>query len=120
MSIDKTDATPKFTPGPWTLSGRCKVTCGDMRSVDVMAIIRPDGITVFDLPYADRATNAGDADARLIAAAPELYEAGTEIETHISQAMVLLEGSGNYPRVNQSLAALRRALAKARGEAPHA
>lgn len=50
--------TGKYTPGPWRKRGVNKIVCG------------PEGNTVADVRYKN-----GDADARLIAAAPDLLEA---------------------------------------------
>lgn len=93
----------KHTPGPWQRSGvRVKLGAEDCLQVG------PDGFPVAFLPIGKSATDHAGAiaDARLIAAAPELLEAAQE---------ALME----LRRVSPSLASpkLRAAIAKATGAA---
>lgn len=65
-------SAPQFTPGPWQRSGvRVKLGGHDCLAVG------PDGFSIAFLPIGNRPFEQAGAiaDARLIAAAPELYEA---------------------------------------------
>jgi uncharacterized UPF0146 family protein len=93
------------TPGPWTVS------CVRTREsgVPVLQILAADGKVYAHVLYSDRTTElhrASYADANLIAAAPELYEAVLECAKAIHARGVALHLA---PMVNA-------ALKKARGE----
>jgi hypothetical protein len=88
---------PSFTPGPWMLTAMGGQTLVHVETERVARVFTRNGI----------------ANARLIAAAPELYEA-------LSEVVTLLEG---WHRLNfadeiqqQGVRLAKRALAKARGE----
>lgn len=88
---------PKHTPGPWH------------------AVIRDEGCGVYgkatDLPGGIfwLAPSVPMADARLIAAAPDLLEAA-------EAAVRCLSGCGNNLRDQRALAVLQSAIRRARGE----
>lgn len=68
---------PGFTPGPWSITSRVRISCGDLRDVDGRTVRDSRGTMLFHLPYAGRITTPptiADADAHLIAVAPELYD----------------------------------------------
>ncbi len=96
-------SAPKFTAGPWTFSIG---GTGDYPTWGVRigkGLVHLPGIEPMEVM---------DANARLIAAAPEMYEA--------LEAMVGIEDDDEYMsqlEVNARLEAARAALAKARGEA---
>ena len=91
----------KHTPGPWHLA---EVENG---SIKHMVPVGPDGYSLCTVVH-DGDTPFGaiymDADARLIAAAPELLEA----------LQMLLE----FPNTGPATSAARAAIAKATGERP--
>ena len=94
----------KWTPGPWSVAGTCTVYA-----------VSEDGVNIFDAQvqpgYAgDRRTPVNEitANAQLIAAAPELYEA--------LEKMVEDDFKSGAPDHYQRTASARAALAKARGE----
>jgi hypothetical protein len=93
-------SAPQFTPGPW----------GVWSDLDVVSLPSGDTLaTVYGSPFdRDDAKNAANrkANARLIAAAPELYEALAKIADENSSFVV-----GPTAR-----AFARTILAKARGE----
>jgi hypothetical protein len=87
-----------FTPGPWTLDAtRYRDGYGTRQNV-----LDAQGRVVLSVP-SDRAFATTEANARLITAAPELYEALTELEDH-----------SMLNREENEMA--RAALAKARGQ----
>jgi hypothetical protein len=102
----------KFTPGPWT-HRKSPVECGDVRCVYFS--------TKRDEPYATSALLP--ADARLIAAAPDLYAACEKAEVLLTKqlnehndALAIIPTNLPYYVPGPTLTAIRKALAKARGE----
>ena len=96
----------KHTPGPWRISGLSAHVVVDSNSV-VVADMRREG----DHPATDALCAA---NARLIAAAPELLEAA---ETILSALVVESEGLEDFDAEEEfpnSLMKLRAAIAKAR------
>lgn len=88
----------KWTPGPWLNVG------GWVDSED-----DSHGSIICSLSAVDRKPDyISDANAHLIAAAPDLYEA-------LDQAVTSMQDSG-YPNTHLAVIAARKALAKARGE----
>jgi hypothetical protein len=116
---------PQFTPGPWRaaisevypLNGEreleiCRIPHNTYDAIEVFAPTT-DGRETWDSRHTEPRHDEHLANARLIAAAPELYEA-------LSEVVTLLEG---WHRLNfadeiqqQSVRLAKRALAKARGE----
>jgi len=88
----------KWTPGPWTITGASgrTVWAGENQ------------IAVVDDP--DLAYDEQRANARLIAAAPDMAEA-------LGEAIVCAEAAGwqTLPRFDLALAAMRAALSAAKG-----
>lgn len=102
-------SAPQFTPGPWQRSGvRNKLGEHDCLAVG------PDGFSIAFLPIGARpGEQAGAiADARLIAAAPELYEALETLTIFAAETIRRLK----LKDTNGIVAAADSALAKARGE----
>ena len=101
--VEPTSAGPAWTAGPWFLT----------------ASVRPDGANLFSETFhigtlvsgSKRKLDVFEANARLISAAPDLYEALTVL---VAQAM----GSASYPGDAALFLAVEAAqiLAKARGE----
>ena len=102
----------KWTPGPWSLaevkndSGRIThLVPIDSEKLSLLTVV-DDGETYFGAVYLD-------SDARLIAAAPEMYEAIAAIATAMNLGYIpneiLSEGS-------PILEGLRAAIAKAEGK----
>ena len=88
---------PKFTPGPWRYASR-----------NVNEIMTTFHGVQIGRSYIDVATENEKADAHLVAAAPELYEALDEV---FAASCPEVPGSAGSP-----LEKARAALAKARGE----
>lgn len=95
---------PQFTPGPWT---PVKVPGGDYR-IQYNSKGNWLGLVYHDDDQPERAK----ADARLIAAAPELYEALVIAQDY---AQWVFQQHGE-PDVGLDLKRINAALAKARGE----
>ena len=87
---------PKFTPGPWLFSS--------YKSGNSVIVIDGKEFDVATVNYPNR-----DANAHLIAASPDLYEALDALK-----AELFLHAEGNYFRPLLDKAEI--ALAKARGE----
>lgn len=84
---------PKWTKGPWRLAPYDSRLIWDAR-----------GLCVADLTSPDRLGYSAEADARLIAAAPDLYEA--------LEAFLQLDDANHQAAIDKA----RAALARARGE----
>lgn len=96
---------PKFTPGPWNYKDTEIISTHEKRG-------RP--VSVVDL-FGAMGGEDSDADAYLMAAAPELYEALADAEFIMRKA-----GQIKGPMqdsFNRSASDARKALDKARGEA---
>lgn len=100
----------KHTPGPWTieLSGYGSIICKDGKS---MAVAWPEGLGGPSFPH--------EANARLIAAAPELLEALLEA---VECGMVPISsvkdgGASTHSRQVRCADMIRAAIAKATGGA---
>mgnify|MGYP001451335313 FL=1 len=95
---------PKFTKGPWVAS--------DGRHNYPSLVMRPyiieDGFTASSV-IADCCNPDGDANSHLIAAAPELYEALSDLVSSLETEHVAV-------CLSQEIAQARAALAKARGD----
>lgn len=96
----------KWTPGPWHTTAKHERQVSDRRGFKVAkALIRTRGAN-FTLPEYQ-----AEANAHLIAAAPELYEALAQIEYFFGA-----ESSAVKRRFTDARTNARAALAKARGE----
>ncbi len=91
----------KWTPGPWELAD--KYNCTDVRAVDGPYVADCNASAAIDW-------RTKEANARLIAAAPELYEALENLRKLYDTD----EGCRSMPEYQAAIAA----LAKARGEQP--
>jgi len=89
---------PKFTPGPWFTDDYGYIFSGERRDAHMIAEVRGWGW----IQYLPNPEQIQDANAHLIAAAPELYKA---LEYCIKQ----IPEFGDVPGI-------KAALAKARGE----
>ncbi len=99
---------PAFTPGPWRLT--------EPQAPDYYATIHGDGGKVL-VAEAETAFGARDANARLIAAAPELYAALHNAERLIDACMDRNSApSPDSPWLRELLDETRAALARASGE----
>ena len=100
-------AETKFTPGPWSIFGPLSdkhepaYRVSAERTLSLTVSPCPDGFV----------HGENKANAHLIAAAPELYEALEEI---VENAVVYYEGSMDI--YSEAIENARNALAKARGE----
>ncbi len=92
----------KFTPGPW-IAGKYMFDA-DLPFVDIYADEAPIGLKLPAMAYGEKA----EANAHLIAAAPDMYAALEDI------ARGKLQGPGNFE--TYVIAIAEKVLAKARGE----
>lgn len=93
-------SAPKFTPGPWRMH--------DMEA-GVIVAGRPGGeVANVNNGFGDR-----DANAALIAAAPDLYEA---LKSAVSWLVQVMPDAPLTPRGEELLASYRAALSKAEGQ----
>ena len=100
-----------FTPGPWQISGvRSKFTCGHQRDM-VAHDVGPDGDKVCAVWFEEQ-TGLGWADAKLIAAAPDLLEALKALRLQALQSTDM-----DHEWAVEALAMARAAISKATGEA---
>jgi hypothetical protein len=99
LPVQETESKVAFTPGPWTLNPHCQrlVNGGANRREVAKTSFGPDG---------DKAENT--ANAALISAAPEMYEA-------LKAALRILER--DFPS-GQLVIDARAALLKAQGNQP--
>jgi hypothetical protein len=100
-----------FSPGPWEVS---------LRNPNNFSVFQSHGMRVAYTAISQRSNHAAEglANARLIAAAPELYEAledaGTTFRIMAETAEeLMMEGA---PKLREQEAAINATLAKARGE----
>ena len=116
--------TQKHTPGPWTAAGPgIRETAGkDPR----IMVLHPDGVRLIATTHEgctrpDGATICKDeqrANARLIAAAPELLEALRESETALTELLCSRELDSTrqpFHAVRDARDRMRAAIAKAEG-----
>lgn len=99
--------TTEHTPGPWMIHERTMVTDDQARRI-------ADTSTRF------RHIDEETANARLIAAAPELFAACESVAAHCEDDWLPPTGDGAYEALNQLRMALRNsvlpAMNKAKGE----
>lgn len=105
-------ANMKHTPGPWSSGGTLEVVAGKL-GADVPTV----AVACCDLP---RGLD-GYANARLIAAAPELLAALETAYAVMTSARVEVynHDRANYSRIENAIDAARAAIAKAKGEPAH-
>jgi hypothetical protein len=96
---------PNFTPGPWRVNKYGSIGAGNFGIEPIVAV----------LEYFWDASHDHSANGRLIAAAPELYAALSQLLHEVVQAGFDNAQDYNWPR---SIADARAALYKARGERP--
>lgn len=102
-------SAPKFTPGPWQVSGvRAKYRDAHREHVFEAHNVGPDGDAIAAV-FFNPTSGLGWKDAHLIAAAPELYAA---LEALIEEAVDVWDYDPDYKHIADA----RAALAKARGD----
>ena len=106
----------KHTPGPWTLDEDTYTVLGDGRNVTRVHTVDDFICDGDDAEVAEECA----ANAALIAAAPDLYEALAVLHTLLDFDDEVAAGVGivteNPDRINRAFEAARAALRKARGE----
>ena len=103
----------KHTPGPWHITGELGEWVNDKYQMNICRVnstvsMGPNGVTRSD------GTHSRDANARLIAAAPDLLEASIAIAKDLAsyiEAFEIHTGSVEH----SALGRLRAAIAKAEG-----
>lgn len=100
-------AEPKFTPGPWRRDGRAI----EARAFDGSWRYICDKVR-------GGSPESSDANAHLIAAAPDLYAAGEAALSAIDTVLFSHEGQTEYSELLTAFRALESALNKACGEPP--
>ena len=107
----------KHTPGPWTLDEDTYTVLGDGRNVTRVHTVDDFICDGDDAEVAEECA----ANAALIAAAPDLYEALAVLHTLLDFDDEVAAGVGivteNPDRINHAFKVARAALRKARGEA---
>lgn len=104
----------KHTPGPWLQEGNWVYAEGDPIRLSGGKEIRPNAFTLSVSPGPDRTREEAEANARLIAAAPELLEA---LECMIIGACaVAVLHNGERAVLQDAVNIARAAIAKAKGE----
>ena len=107
----------KHTPGPWTLDEDTYTVLGDGRNVTRVHTVDDFICDGDDAEVAEECA----ANAALIAAAPDLYEALAVLHTLLDFDDEVAAWVGivteNPDRINRAFEAARAALRKARGEA---
>jgi hypothetical protein len=102
-----TNRIGQATPGPWRVQGGEIVSASD---------------PICSMPALYRSTKEAKAqlaaDAHLIAAAPELYEALELVEPALVAAVAEADAGGPNEGLDLLCGFVKRALAKARGEQP--
>lgn len=103
---------PKFTPGPWRVTAN-----GYIASQGYVPIRTPFRSDAFQEGpgRSDHSEDTLEANARLIAAAPEMYEALAAIEAVLRGNKLANVGNST---VHYALCQARTAIAKATGEQP--
>jgi len=99
----------KHTPGPWQVNSNFASQVCDC-----------DGTSRGCAPIANMSGTPAErkANARLIAAAPDLLEALREVEKHLQSYVDAIEyGGGAASKSSERLASVRAAIAKATGDA---
>jgi hypothetical protein len=111
----------KHSPAPWRFQPTTGYSCGPVRNSPGYVVYAADGYTVFHLPTAGRvldstAIDNPEADARIIAAAPDLLAACESVYYELD---TLTGGEPTHPLANTVgmwKSALRAAIAKAKGQ----
>lgn len=106
------DRTPTFTPGPWRVFDGDLVVAGNAQVAYPATLAFPDNPVGLDGPYSDEQR---EANARLIAAAPDLY-AALQTAKHVMVNVDATVGD-NWREYAAAIDAARAALARVNGEA---
>src|SRR5688572_26963597 len=107
----------RWTPGPWRVNKYGSVGAGDLGHEPIVAQVEP--FYGADTQYGDHSANA-----RLIAAGPDIYGALTSAAVALGHAgQLMMTGAISLPaglveEFADALAAANTALRKARGEQP--
>src|SRR5690606_57464 len=102
----------KHTPGPWTPMVRPPASFAD-HGLRALAQVWGGWIVAVPKRLVDRLGHDAEANARLIAAAPELLEALEELLTAVDKACGTAIPQGSFAAARQ---AARDAIAKATGK----
>jgi hypothetical protein len=106
--------TSKHTPGPWDLNCTHLGVDGETWPADIVASPAGSCDPLCTFPFkttTDRSSSENLANGRLIAAAPEMYEA----LKHLALFSGDLSDIGDQDRLRSLFAMSRRAIAKAEG-----
>lgn len=98
----------KHTSGPWFVNGPWNIQADTHTEIPV--------ITAHITPLRNGSLHEREANARLIAAAPELLSALTDIERKLTRSGFGLRVDGLHDDADGTLKILRAAIAKATGE----
>lgn len=106
----------KFTPGPWNIGyGKTVESVGSNDFFGIGFKTDHDWTAICLLSQADRVSNIDEANAHLIAAAPDLYDALENLEPYLDAIVCYASTITEHPP-NGFILKARAALAKARGE----
>ena len=100
----------EHTPGPWHCAKRRPRQISDKRGFKVAKCLISTKGANFELPIEEV-----EANARLIAAAPEMLEALIEARPHVEAALKALKpGSSCHARLKEKLTHIDAAISKAK------
>jgi hypothetical protein len=95
----------KHTPGPWILE----------KGSEILAKTKSTVTRICVMPhYGNGKSSTGEANAHLIAAAPELLEALEEVRRHVVENLTKMYGHSEFGEIRR----IDAAIAKAKGGAP--
>lgn len=97
---------PAHTPGPWKVTDRFEISMDDGDVQPLVATVNADDASV--------SNEQAEADARLIAAAPDLLDVLRVLTDHAKETYPHFESD----RGQRDIAAALAAIAKATGETP--
>jgi len=97
----------KWTPGPWKVNKYGSIGAGPLGHMPVVGYVEP-------FYGEDKRDGDSSANASLIAAAPELYEALTNLTRFCAAYRAIREDKSEH--LARVISAARAAIAKARGE----
>jgi len=109
----------KWTPGPWAIyhDHPNPETAKDMATIRHVGALKHEDVTnVFLCDYPGKLGERARANAQLIAAAPDLYEALAHMAAMLCAACLAISGSETRRLALEAVEDARAILAKARGE----
>jgi hypothetical protein len=107
------DGMNKFTPGPWSPDDEIQ-QCPTASALTTRFFYGPNRLAIFRMGLGYESDETNEANAHLIAAAPDMYEALEDLLNEYSDLMS--DMYGNHDGSTTAYMKAEAALAKARGE----